>query len=101
MGGDDVSRERGEFCYNGTWYSVCDDGLDITMEDTIKLLVCEEVDYDTNYGKVTTNICVASYYSLFNQFVVEESVSLSHYSFSGMRVVSKEEFIWWEVMLYL
>ena len=72
MGGDGVSRGRGEFCYNGTRHSVCDDGLDIMREDTIKLLVCEEVGYDTtNYGKVTTNFCV--------QFLVE-SVSLYQYS---------------------
>ena len=29
MGGDAVSIGRVEYCYNGTWHSLCGDGWDI------------------------------------------------------------------------
>ena len=51
MGGDDVSRGRVEYCYNGTWHSLCADGWD-TMGEEVNW-VCEQAGFDTNdFGKV-------------------------------------------------
>ena len=50
VGGDDVSRGRVEYCYNGTWHSVCADDWETTGREA--KLVCETAGYDTSiYGK--------------------------------------------------
>ena len=56
VGGDDVSRGRVEYCYNGTWHSVCANDWDTTGEEA--KTVCQTLDlgYDTSYyGKFNTN----------------------------------------------
>ncbi|CAI8040135.1 Deleted in malignant brain tumors 1 protein [Geodia barretti] len=47
VGGDDVSRGRVAYCYNGTWYSVCASDWDTTGEEA--RVVCETLGYDTSY----------------------------------------------------
>jgi hypothetical protein len=55
VGGDDESRGRVLFCYNGAWYSVCADGWDTTGDEA--RVVCETLGYNTsnyalaNYGR--------------------------------------------------
>ena len=50
MGGDDLSRGRVQYCYNGTWYSVCADDWNMSGEET--RAVCETLGYDTSFGKI-------------------------------------------------
>ena len=47
VGGDDISRGRVEYCYDGTWYSVCANDWDTTGEEA--RVVCETLGY--NFGK--------------------------------------------------
>ena len=39
MGGDDISRGRVEYCYNGSWYSLCADGWETVGEEA--RVICE------------------------------------------------------------
>ena len=50
VGGDDLSRGRVQYCYSGTWYSVCADDWNMSGEET--RAVCETLDYDTSFGKI-------------------------------------------------
>ena len=48
VGGDAVSRGRVEYCYDGSWYSVCDSDLD---EEGARV-ICNTLGYDTiTHGK--------------------------------------------------
>ena len=53
VGGDDESRGRVLYCYNGAWYSVCADGWDTTGDEA--RVVCDTLGYNTsNYGTTYT-----------------------------------------------
>ena len=43
VGGDDISRGRVEYCFEGTWYSVCASGWDETGEEA--RVVCRTLGY--------------------------------------------------------
>ena len=43
VGGDAISRGRVEYCYDGSWYSVCDNDLD---EEGARV-ICNTLGYDT------------------------------------------------------
>ena len=43
VGGDAISRGRVEYCYDGSWYSVCDSDLD---EEGARV-ICNTLGYDT------------------------------------------------------
>ena len=45
LGGDGVSRGRVQYCYNGTWHSVCADGWSTTGEEA--RTVCQSVAFST------------------------------------------------------
>ena len=47
VGGDAISRGRVEYCYDGSWYSVCDSDLD---EEGARV-ICNTLGYDTTDGK--------------------------------------------------
>ena len=56
VGGDDVSRGRVLYCYNGTWYSLCSDNWGITGKET--KLLCQSLGYITsNHGKSHLHEC--------------------------------------------
>ena len=46
VGGDTLSRGRVEYCYDGSWYSVCASDLD---EEGVRV-VCNTLGYDTTDG---------------------------------------------------
>ena len=46
VGGDTFSRGRVEYCYDGSWYSVCASDLD---EEGVRV-VCNTLVYDTTDG---------------------------------------------------
>ena len=47
VGGDDVSRGRVEYCYQGAWYSVCASGWDESGEEA--RVICSSLGY--TFGK--------------------------------------------------
>ena len=47
VGGDDVSRGRVEYCYQGFWYSVCVSGWDESGEEA--RVICSSLGY--TFGK--------------------------------------------------
>ena len=47
VGGDDVSRGRVVYCYEGTWYSLCADGWDEQGNET--RVICSSLGY--RYGR--------------------------------------------------
>ena len=48
VGGDAISRGRVEYCYDGSWYSVCASDLD---EEGARV-ICNTLGYDTtDHGK--------------------------------------------------
>ena len=47
VGSDDVSRGRVEYCYNGTWYSLCADGWDITGNEAN--VICRKLGFHYRY----------------------------------------------------
>ena len=50
VGGDDVSRGRVEYCYDGSWHSVCSDSWESTGDEA--RTICQTLNYDTDsYGK--------------------------------------------------
>ena len=50
MGGDDLSRGRVQYCFNGSWYSVCADDWNTTGDEAGA--ICHTLGYDTSlYGK--------------------------------------------------
>ena len=57
VGGDAISRGRVEYCYDGSWYSVCASDLD---QEGARV-VCKTLGYDTtDHGKniYTENACI-------------------------------------------
>ena len=60
VGGDGVSRGRVEYCHNGTWYSVCADGLDPSGDKARS--ICNALGYNnSHYGmKIPYNKYVQS-----------------------------------------
>ena len=59
VGGDDVSRGRVLYCYNGTWYSLCSDNWDTTGMET--KVLCQSAGYNTSdYGKSHAYMSLAS-----------------------------------------
>ena len=53
MGGDDVSRGRVEYCYEGSWFSVCADSWDEKGAEA--QVICQSLGYNTSqHGSVTT-----------------------------------------------
>ena len=48
MGGHSIKAGRVEYCYNGAWYSVCDNGWDDEQEARV---VCNTLGYDTSLGE--------------------------------------------------
>ena len=48
VGSDDLSRGRVEYCYNGTWYSLCADGWDSVGNETE--VVCTSMSFTTYFG---------------------------------------------------
>ena len=50
VGGDDVSRGRVLYCFEGTWYSLCDTGWEDGGEEA--RVVCTDLGYNANSGKV-------------------------------------------------
>ena len=48
VGSDDLPRGRVEYCYNGTWYSLCADGWDTVWNETE--VVCTSMGFTTYFG---------------------------------------------------
>ena len=48
VGGDVISWGRVEYCYDGSWYSVC--ASDLSDEEA--RVICNTLGYNTDYGKV-------------------------------------------------
>ena len=64
VGGDDVSRGRVEYCYQGTWYSVCASGWGERGEEAE--VVCKTLGYsfgmyNTGVKKTQTRFCDTYY----------------------------------------
>ena len=55
VGGDSISRGRVEYCYDGSWYSVCASDLD---EEEAQVICNTLGYYTTNNGKVDHNTCI-------------------------------------------
>ena len=47
VGGDAVSRGRVEYCYNGTWYSLCADNWEHMAEEASTIY--EAMGYNTSH----------------------------------------------------
>lgn len=56
VGGDDISRGRVQYCYEGVWYSLCGD--EWSGEES--RVVCQTLGYDTSiYGTIyNSKVCV-------------------------------------------
>ena len=48
VGGHSLKTGRVEYCYNGTWHSVCSNGWDDEQEARV---VCNNLGYDTSLGE--------------------------------------------------
>ena len=48
VGGHSLRAGRVEYCYNGTWHSVCSNGWDDVQEARV---VCNTLGYDTSLGE--------------------------------------------------
>ena len=56
VGGDDMSRGRVLYCYNGTWYSVCSDDWNTTGDEA--RMFCAAAGHDSpRYGKTLWLYC--------------------------------------------
>ena len=73
VGGDDVSRGRVEYCYQGTWYSVCASGWGERGEEAE--VVCKTLGYSfgmyiaTGVMKTQTHCDTSWIYSLQSQLL--------------------------------
>ena len=62
VGGDAISRGRVEYCYDGSWYSVCASDLD---QEGARV-VCNTLGYDTdNYSKYLVQL-----FKLYNSKII-------------------------------
>ena len=67
VGGDDVSRGRVEYCYEGSWFSVCADSWDEKGAEA--QVICQSLGYNTSqlgsvtvvFNKVLTNLLIISF----------------------------------------
>ena len=63
VGSDDVSRGRVEYCYNGTWYSLCADGWDTTGNEAN--VVCRTWGYQQYFDgmNILSSLSMNHYYN--------------------------------------
>ena len=66
VGGDDVSRGRVQYCYEGTWYSVCASGWEDNGDEA--RVICSTLGYDIlTHRKISTYLLKCVWQSLFRE----------------------------------